>query len=226
MCVHGVGVSSRYFVPTMRSLAERAPDLDVWSPDLPGFGRSEKPDSVLDVDGLADALLAVCDAAGLDRPVLLANSFGCQVVATAAVQQPGAVGSLVLVGPTGDPRTGFAELAGRWLLNAPRESPTQVPLLLLDYLEAGSHRVLRTALEGARHPMESTLAGVGHPTLVVRGEHDRIVTQPWAEHVTRVLSHGRLVLIPGSAHTVNYTHPERLADAVLHFIDVTGAGAR
>jgi pimeloyl-ACP methyl ester carboxylesterase len=76
VCVHGVGVSTRYMVPTM---AELSPSFDVFAVDLPGFGLSDKPARTPDVAGLADTLAAWILAAGLDRPALLANSFGYQV---------------------------------------------------------------------------------------------------------------------------------------------------
>ena len=38
--VHGVGVSGRYLLPTAERLARRYP---TYVPDLPGFGRSDKP---------------------------------------------------------------------------------------------------------------------------------------------------------------------------------------
>jgi len=53
--VHGLVVSGRYMLPTLELLA---PAFRVYSPDLPGFGKSEKPPRVLDVAGLSDALAA------------------------------------------------------------------------------------------------------------------------------------------------------------------------
>ncbi len=38
--VHGLVVSSRYMVPTLRQLA---PHYRVYAPDLPGFGKSTNP---------------------------------------------------------------------------------------------------------------------------------------------------------------------------------------
>lgn len=60
--VHGLAVSGRYFVPTMRALAQRYTCRAV---DLPGFGRSDAPRQVLSVTGLADALAAWLRANGL-----------------------------------------------------------------------------------------------------------------------------------------------------------------
>jgi 2-hydroxy-6-oxonona-2,4-dienedioate hydrolase len=105
VCVHGMGVSSRYMVATM---AELPSTVEVYAVDLPGFGLTDKPAEPLDVAGLADALAAWIRAAGLERPTLLANSVGCQIAVDCAVRHPDDVGRMVLVGPTTDPaaRTG------------------------------------------------------------------------------------------------------------------------
>jgi pimeloyl-ACP methyl ester carboxylesterase len=54
------------------------------------------------------------------------------------------------------------------------------------------------------------------PVLVVRGEHDRIVPQAWAEEVAR-LARGRLEVLPGG-HALNFTSPEELARVVRSFL--------
>src|SRR4051812_8359907 len=60
--VHGVGVSGRYMLPTARELAPHHP---VFVPDLPGFGRSEKPPHIYNVAELADALAGWMQGLGL-----------------------------------------------------------------------------------------------------------------------------------------------------------------
>jgi hypothetical protein len=58
--VHGLVVSSRYMVPTAELLAVH---YRVYAPDLPGFGKSEKPPRVLNV-----AELPAPSSAGWRRP--------------------------------------------------------------------------------------------------------------------------------------------------------------
>ncbi len=53
--VHGLGLSHRYLMPTAERLA---PLARVFVPDLPGFGKSDKPERVLDVTELGDVLAA------------------------------------------------------------------------------------------------------------------------------------------------------------------------
>ena len=230
--VHGLGVSGRYLVPTGERLSV---DHPVYAPDLPGFGRTAGPHRALGVGGLADALAAWTRAAGLERPVMLGNSLGCQVIVDLAVRYPERLRAAVLVGPTTDPRArSLLRQFGRLLLDVPREPPRLIPLQARDYLAAGPVRVLQTARSMVRDPITAKLPLVRQPTLIVRGERDPIVPQRWAEEATRLLPHGRLVVVSGAAHAVNYGAPDALAAAVRDFLaedgdqiraTTTGAGA-
>src|SRR6185295_9883362 len=75
--VHGLGVSGRYMLPVGQVLAEHH---RVLIPDLPGFGRSDKPPQVLSVSRLAEVLSAWLKATGIPRADFLGNSIGCQVI--------------------------------------------------------------------------------------------------------------------------------------------------
>ena len=98
--VHGLAVSSLYFVPLAKRLAR---SFTVLAPDLPGYGRSATPPRPLDVPELARALRAWLDLAGIESAIVLGNSLGCQIAVELALQSPLRVASLVLVGPTMDP---------------------------------------------------------------------------------------------------------------------------
>ncbi|GAA5037850.1 alpha/beta hydrolase [Thermocatellispora tengchongensis] len=217
VCVHGAGVSSRELLPFVRALGERH---DAWTLDLPGFGASAKPPRPLTLPALADAVAGWVAEARLDRPCLLGGSFGCQVVVDTAVRHPGVAGSLVLAGPTVDPRARSPwRLAGQWLRNSVRESPRMAPLNVADYLDAGPRRVLAAFGESMRDRIEDKLPLVQVPALVVRGGKDRMVPQSWAEEVTRLLPYGRLVVMDGLPHMTPYRDPEGLARLVTGFLD-------
>jgi 2-hydroxy-6-oxonona-2,4-dienedioate hydrolase len=92
-------VSSRYMVPTLKRLARH---YRIYAPDLPGFGKSEKPSRTLDVAGLSDALYAWMDALGLEGAALVGNSISCQITADLAVRRPELVERAVLQGASMD----------------------------------------------------------------------------------------------------------------------------
>lgn len=103
VCVHGLGVSGRYFVPLGERLRARA---RVHIPDLRGFGLTPGPRPALGVRGLAAALDSWMAAVGVERATLVGNSFGCQIAVELAVTRPERVQRLVLNGPTATRKRG------------------------------------------------------------------------------------------------------------------------
>lgn len=215
VCVHGVGVSSRYMRPVMESLA---PVAHVWAPDLPGFGRSVSPQAALTVAEQAEALRAWLATVNLTSVVVLANSFGCQVAIRLAAAHPDRVAGLVLVGPTVDPAAhGMVSQTGRWLANAAREPTGLGTTLWRDLRDAGVRRIWRTFRDALADDPATTASEVRVPALVVRGEHDRIVSRPWVEQLADSFPRGRAMTLPDGAHSVHYSHPDRVAREVVAF---------
>jgi 2-hydroxy-6-oxonona-2,4-dienedioate hydrolase len=197
--VPGIGLSHRVMLPIAELLA---PHLAVRAPDPPGFGRSDKPRRPLDVPELADGLATWMEAAGLGRPALVGNSFGCQVIVELAARHPDQVACAVLQGPTMDPAArSLPRQTWRWLRDTVRERPDP-RARLRDYRDAGLRRVLATYRLALRDRVEDKLPRVLAPTLVVRGPDDPIVSQAWAETVAGLLPAGQLVVTADGAHTL------------------------
>jgi 2-hydroxy-6-oxonona-2,4-dienedioate hydrolase len=197
--VHGQVVSSRYMTPLIERLGVYFP---VAAPDLPGFGRSDKPSHVLTIRELADALAEWQEAAGIGRAVLLGNSLGCQIAVECALRHPERVRGLVLQGPTPDPAGRSApQKIMRALSNSWQEQSVGLAPFL-DYLQAGLRRAWQTGNYLLQDPIEEKLPAVQVPTLVVRGARDPVAPQRWVEEATRLLPRGELRVVPGAAHTM------------------------
>jgi 2-hydroxy-6-oxonona-2,4-dienedioate hydrolase len=215
--VHGLIVSGRYMLPTLKQLAGH---YRVYAPDLPGFGKSEKPPTVLDIPGLSGALSAWMDAVGLKEAALVGNSMGCQVIAHLAARRPELVERAVLQAPTMDPLGhSVTRQVARFLLDVPREPPSLVPIELRDLLAAGLRRGWRTLRYGLENRIEENLPRVRAPTLVVRGSRDPICPQRWTEETARLLPEGRLVVLDGAAHAANFGAPARFAEVIRDFLE-------
>jgi pimeloyl-ACP methyl ester carboxylesterase len=97
--LHGLAVSHRHLMPLAAGLARHHP---VHVIDLPGFGLSDDPGTVLDVPEHAEHLAAWLAAAGAPSAVVVGNSFGCQVAVELAVRHPDRVaGTLANYGAAG-----------------------------------------------------------------------------------------------------------------------------
>ncbi len=213
--VHGLTVSGNYLLPTAAALTR---DFTVYIPDLPGFGRSEKPRRVLTIAELGEALKVWMDAVGLERAYLLGNSMGCHTVSVVASRHPELVAGAILVSPLGDRggRNTF-RLVGRALNDFVREPPSSWAIMFRDFLKAGLRRTVLTLRHMQRSPLETWLPQVQVPALVVGGKHDRIVPMSAIGRATALLPQGQVAVIQEAAHVPNYTHPEQLAALVRTF---------
>ena len=216
--VHGLVVASRYMLP----LAERlAPLRKVYAIDLPGYGLSAKPRTVLSIMELTGAIEEWMRAEGLSIAHFVGNSFGCQILAEFAARYPRRVDRLVLQGPTVDPdaRT-FLRQVWRIIRNSARERPGLGRIMMADYARAGLRRIVGTIRMALQDRIENKLPYIEAPVLVVRGQHDPLAPQRWAERVCRLLPRGELAVIPGAAHTINYTGPDALMAVVKPFLNL------
>ena len=73
----------------------------VIAPDLPGFGESQMPAGDISIKGYAKVLDALCEALGVDSPVVVGNSMGGFAGAELALSFPTRVEKLVLVSAAG-----------------------------------------------------------------------------------------------------------------------------
>ncbi|HEU5377786.1 MAG TPA: alpha/beta hydrolase [Ktedonobacteraceae bacterium] len=214
--VHGLAVSSRYMVPTALHLA---PFYDVYLPDLPGFGKSANPSSVLSIPALADALADWMQVIGLPPSVLLGNSLGCQIIIHLALHHSQLLTHAVLVSPTMDPQTrNICPAALRLARDLPEEPWSFLPVLAREYFDAGFGRTLRTLHFAFADHMEEHISSIQIPTLIVRGSRDPLVGQEWVEELHRLLPTSQLLVVQGAGHAVNFNSPEKLAYAVRSFL--------
>ena len=98
LLVHGYGGDRNSWLFLHEPLAAR---YRVYALDLPGHGTSSKDVGDGSVGLLADAVLGVLDAIGVERAHLVGHSLGGAVAAAAAAGHPERVRSLTLIAPAG-----------------------------------------------------------------------------------------------------------------------------
>ena len=193
--VHGLGLTHRYFTRLQALLP------DARAVDLQGTSLDEMTASV----------------ARLVEPgtLLVANSLGAQIATELAVRSPESVRGLVLSGPTWDPEApSIPSQFLRLLTDSYREQPSLVPVALADYARRGPLHILQAARSMMRHPMADRLAEVTVPVMILRGSRDPICGQRWAERLAAAPADGRLVIVHGAAHAVDWSHPDVVVQCV------------
>lgn len=100
--LHGGGPGAMGLSNYSRNIEPLAQHFRVIVPDLPGYGRSSKHVDQSDPFGfLARVLGEFLDVLGLDSAHLIGNSYGGAAALRLAMDRPGKVGRLILMGPGG-----------------------------------------------------------------------------------------------------------------------------
>ena len=207
--VHGLSGSWRWWSPVSEALAQRR---SVYVLDLPRLGRRLRASDL--VVWLGRWLRAV----GLEEVDLVGHSLGGLVAAELAATRPEGLRRLALVAPAGIP-------CGRGLFGQSLrlgvtlyELRKQFPMIVGDALRCGPLDIMRGAVFVADRDLRAELAAVRAPSLLVWGEHDRLVPMRVAEEWQAALPGSRLALLP-CGHVPMKEVPDELAACLLAFLE-------
>ncbi|MGE5236956.1 MAG: alpha/beta fold hydrolase [Acidobacteriota bacterium] len=236
--LHGFPLAGEIFAPMRPALEQVA---RVITPDLRGFGRSDKPAGDYSIASLADDVVAVADRLGFDRFVLGGHSMGGYITLHVAATHSERLAGMLLLNSRAEADT--AEAAGRRrnaiagihqgggavFLNSfvPNlVGPTtrdRAPRFLAELRAIAADvpdHVLIACQEGmlAREDRTALLGTLDVPTLIVAGEEDGLIPVESAQAMAAALPHGRLVTIAGAGHTAVIERPIAVSDAVVSFL--------
>ncbi|MDW8068073.1 MAG: alpha/beta hydrolase [Anaerolineae bacterium] len=220
--------------------------------DRPGFGLTERP---MQWEGpnpyspgvQAGLTVALMDALGIERAVLVGNSAGGAIALLTALTYPERVEALVLVSPavrvgTGAPgwvrpllQTPQMRRLGPLLVRSIRKWGTDLgrsawhdPSRLTPEIWEGYTRPLRAEdwdralweVLRATHPLglEKRLEEVRVPVLIITGDDDRIVPLEQSIHLAKEIPGAQLVVIPECGHVPHEECPGPFLEAVEIFL--------
>lgn len=239
---HGVLNAHKVWLRQARELA--ALGWNVLAPDLPGHGQS-RGEPPATVEAAAGFLLALLDAAGVDRAVLVGHSFGSLASLEAAARAPERVSHLVLVGTAHPMRVSPALLDAS--LNQPLEAIGKVARYSHSREAVQAAQTARpgapTPVDDTRALMEQVLASnpqaplfhtgfqacdqyrggeaamekVDSPTLFLLGRQDVMTPPEAAAGLQARARQGRTALINGG-HALMADNPEGLMNALREFL--------
>ena len=227
--LHGFGGNGTNWAAQVPALT---PHFTVIALDELGFGESAKPKMQYDCDVLAKSAVRFLDALNIRKATVVGASMGGDVAARIAARFPDRVQKLVLMDASGlrepsdppapdiprDPQT-LAEQTE--LLRVLFDDPAEVtPEVVRQRLEAhlASHDSYTRTHFGGDTPPRPLLRKITAPTLVIRGEHDRLVSQAEGLRFAREIPGARLVVIPKSAHVPQMEQPDVFNKVLFDFL--------
>lgn len=212
--------------------------FSVLAPDLPGHGRSAGA-ALPSVEQLAEWIVALLDAVGVERATLVGHSMGSLVALEAAARFPQRVDRAVLIGASlpmpvapllldlcrdDEPKAaalinawsysptaqlGGSPVPGLWLVGTNRQ-------LMARQRPGVLFRDMSACNAYARRP--DSLADLAVPVLIVAGSADRMTPPKAAKALLEYMPHARLVTIAGSGHALMAEKPDAVLDALREFI--------
>jgi pimeloyl-ACP methyl ester carboxylesterase len=236
--LHGNGLSHGMWKYNIGPLSQR---FKVFAPDLPGFGRSDKPDADYGVEYYVDFLKGFMDALRIEKAVLVGHSFLGVVAATFAVRNPGRVTKLVLADACGIislDRPFYKAVLKVGLRAMARSRKVFYGQLLYDgalgsrlddvWLVPDSRESRRAFYLNCREILDINLdyiwllGKVDAPTLVLGGNCDRLAPPKGIKKYGELIRGSQTVFFERCAHLPNVETPDRFNAEILGFLAQKG----
>lgn len=234
--LHGAQNDHSVWALQSRSLAHHG--YAVLAPDLPGHGRSGGP-ALTSIEDMADCLLALLDAAGVEQAIFAGHSMGSLIALEAAHRAPQRAKGLALLGTT------YPMVVADALLDTARRDEGAAIEMVASWSHArhvpgpstagpGNSvvNVARRLMQrmGARNPAqlfytdfaacnayaggEQAASTVTCPALFVLGNKDMMTPPRSTKLLTGLIAHGEVLRVD-AGHAMMAEAPDAVLDALL-----------
>ena len=232
--VHGFLGSSKMWKPQIDFFKYH---FRVITPDLPGFGRSNKAKSHNSIQSIANLLLDCLEEKKIDKFHLLGHSMGGMIVQEMAKKSGGKISKLVCysTGPRGEMPGRFEtvdqsrENIKKNGLEVTAKNIAQTWFVLGEKakyfdlcLEAGKQTSIKAA-DNALIAIKNwngveNLQDIKNNTLIIWGDKDKSYNLEQAQTLEKKISNSNLMIFKGCAHNVHLEQPDQFNHTIKDFL--------
>ena len=235
IAVHGWLLSRQVWSPLAARWEERHPEIELWCPDLPGFGDAERPAGMLpNLSAYGRWLAEAAVERSQGRPfVLLGHSLGGSVVLHAEAhlrqqKQAGLMGVVLLAAGGGiyQPRP-FRRLRsfGRLILELRPDALGQLPPPVGTLgpfraeRRAAQGLLINSTSRGAVRELPGLVADLEVDSLWISGDNDQVMEPGYVRHLAAYSPAHDYRQIAGCGHLPMREKPEILSDILSDWIE-------
>jgi len=214
---------------------ELARDYEVFIPSPPGFGNSERPDWLRNIDDISYIYLDLVEKLALKNLPVVGFSFGGWLAAEIAVKDDSFISKLALVAPYGIKVGGpfDRDVADFWCLSPsevakrkwhdPEKGKRDFPSMSEEKLTIVARNVeslARFCWEPFMHnPMlKRRLHRIKVPTRLIWGEHDGVVSPAYGRAYAEAIPGATFKAVSGAGHFPQLEQPEAFMAALREFL--------
>ena len=232
--VHGFFGSSKMWEPQTNFFKNH---FRVITPDLPGFGKSNKAKSHNNIQSIANLLLDCLEDKKIYKFYLLGHSMGGMIVQEMAKKVGDKISKLICysTGPTGEMPERFEtidqsrenlknkglettakNIAKTWFVKG--ESAKYFDICI----EAGNQTSMETA-DNALVAMKNwngvdTLKNIKNETLIVWGDQDKSYNLEQVKTLENNIENSKLIIFKNCAHNVHLEKPDQFNNTIKNFL--------
>jgi len=228
--IHGAGGSHQVWLQQLRALGRWRRAIAV---DLPGHGDSNGSGADR-IEAYRDVVRGFIAALGLDRIVMVGHSMGGAITQSIALDYPGLLAAIVLVG-TGvrlrvqpqifaglrDDAKRAVDLITKW---------ARAPGTPAEVLKQDAEAMLRTSvpvIEGDLRACDTfnlmeQVKAITLPVLVICGIDDLVTPLKYAEYLHSQINGSQLQLVPAAGHMVMLEQPDEVNRGIEVFLERLG----
>jgi pimeloyl-ACP methyl ester carboxylesterase len=231
--LHGLGGTSNTFTPQLPVVASR---FRVIRPDLPGSGRSRTVEAA-SIPRFAELIIRMTQTLKIERAHFAAHSLGTIVCQHIAVQQPGLVRSLLLLGPLAEPpeaarqslqqraqiarsdgMTAIADavVQGTLAASTRSEQPLTVALVREMIMRQDSEGYARTC-EALAAVTAAAIRTIRCPALLITGNEDPVAPASVARSMTEHIEGARLMVLDRCGHWTMFERVDEVNSHIRRF---------
>ena len=230
--LHGITDSHRSYEPVLESLPRSIRAVAITAR---GHGDAGKPETAYDAERMASDVVAVMDALGIGRAVVVGHSMGSWTARRVAASYPDRVIGLVLAGAfasfhdnpdVADLSEEFRTLAdpidpgyARAWQESTMARPVPEPFMEMVVEETCKPpaRVWRAALKGLADGRPEPIGTITVPTLLCWGERDDFVPYIDQDDLLARIPGSELRIYEGGGHALHWERPARFAADLVEF---------
>ena len=222
--LHGWGVDSKLWFKIVPELINQ--NYSLYFIDLPGFGQSQVPDSIYDVDDYKKIVYEFIKKLGLKKINLIGHSFGGRIAIKIAAENPDFLEKIILVGAAGiahdSRKKKLLTIISKFIRPILKPSFMQALrkkfylLIGSEYLE--NEKLSKIFSKVVSENLTRLLTLIKKPTLIIWGKKDNVTPLYYGELMNKLIPKSKLIIFEKAGHFSFLDAPEEFVKELIKFI--------